>query len=86
MIRFEASLGSTRHPGCRVVAKLLVVPLGERSRVRLALRFEGLLAGILGLATRKLNHRYLAMEAQGLKPRVEGYGHAPTLRKPAIGR
>jgi len=59
-------------PGVRVIAKHLVVPLGERSRVRLSLRFEGLLAGILGFATRKLNNRYLAMEAQGLKSRVEG--------------
>src|SRR5215469_4418466 len=59
-------------PGVRVVAKHLVVPVGERSRVTLSLRFEGLLAKILGLVTRKLNTRYLAMEAQGLKSRVEG--------------
>jgi hypothetical protein len=59
-------------PGVRVVANHLVVPFGDRSRVRLSLRFEGLLAGILGFATRKLNNRYLAMEAQGLKFRVEG--------------
>ena len=59
-------------PGVRVVAKHLVVPSGERSRVRLSLHFEGLLAGILGFATRKLNNRFLAMEAQGLKSRVEG--------------
>jgi uncharacterized membrane protein len=58
-------------PGVHFVAKHLVVPFGERSRVRLSLRFEGLLAGILGFATRKLNNRYLAMEAQGLKSRVE---------------
>lgn len=59
-------------PGVSVIAKHSVVPFGERSRVTLSLRFEGLLAGILGLATRKLNHRYLAMEAEGLKSRVEG--------------
>jgi len=58
-------------PGVRVVAKHSVVPFGERSRLTLSLRFEGLLAGILGFATRKLNNRYLAMEAQGLKSRVE---------------
>jgi hypothetical protein len=56
----------------RVVAKHLVVPFGDRGRVRLSLRFEGLLAGILGFATRKLNSRYLAVEAQGLKSRAEG--------------
>jgi len=59
-------------PGVRVIAKHSVVPFGERSLVMLSLRFDGLLAGILGLATRKLNNRYLAMEAQGLKSRVEG--------------
>ena len=64
-------------PGVRVVAKHLVIPFGERSRVRLSLRFEGLLAGILGFATRKLNNRYLAMEAQGLKSRVEGCQRLP---------
>jgi len=56
----------------RVVVKALVEPFGERSRVRLSLHFEGLLAGILGFATRKLNNRYLVMEAQALKSRVEG--------------
>ena len=59
-------------PGVRVVVRALVIPVGERSRVSLSLRFEGLFAGILGFATRKLNNRYLAMEAHGLKSRVEG--------------
>jgi uncharacterized membrane protein len=59
-------------PGVRVVAKHSVVPVGERSRVKLSLRFEGMFAGILGFVTRKLNNRYLAMEAQGLKSQVEG--------------
>jgi len=63
-------------PGVRVIARHLVVPFGERSRVSLSLRFEGLFAKILGFATRKLNNRYLAMEAQGLKSRVEGHGLA----------
>lgn len=72
-------------PGVRVVAKHLVVPFSERSRVRLSLHFQGLLAGVLGFATRKLNNRYLAMEAQGLKSLVEGYAHAPTQGNPAIG-
>jgi hypothetical protein len=58
-------------PGVRVVAKHSVVPVGERSRVKLSLRFEGPFAGILGFVTQKLNNRYLALEAQGLKSRVE---------------
>lgn len=66
-------------PGVRVVAKHLVIQFGEKSRATLSLRFEGLLAGILGFATRKLNNRYLAMEAQGLKSRAEVKGHAPKL-------
>ena len=73
-------------PGVRVVAKHLVVPFGESSRLRLSLRFEGLLAGILGFATCKLNNRYLAMEAQGLKSRVEGYGHAAESTGSTAGR
>ena len=86
MVELDDSLRSftwvNSAPGVRVVAKHWVVPFGERSRVMLSLRFEGLLAGILGFATRRLNNRYLAMEAQGLKSRVEGESHAPTL---AIG-
>jgi hypothetical protein len=76
MVELDDSLRSftwvNSAPGVRVVAKHWVVPFGERSRVRLSLHFEGLLAGILGYATRKLNNRYLALEAQGLKSRVEG--------------
>ena len=59
-------------PGVRVVATHSVVPFGEGSRVMLSVRFEGLLGPILGFATQKLNNRYLAMEAHGLKSRVEG--------------
>jgi hypothetical protein len=89
MVELDDSLRSftwvNSAPGVCVVAQHLVVPCGERSRLRLSLRFEGLFAGILGYATRKLNNRYLAMEAQGLKSRVEGYGQAPTRGKPAVG-
>lgn len=76
MVELDDSLRSftwvNSAPGVRFVAKGSVVPFGERRRVRLSLGFEGLLAGILGFATRKLNNRYLAMEAQGHKSRVEG--------------
>jgi len=81
MVELDDSLRSftwvNSAPGVRVVAKHLVVAFGERSRVRLSLRFEGLLSGILGFATGKLNNRYLAMEAQGLKSRVEGCQRLP---------
>lgn len=75
VVELDDSLRSFRWvnsvPGVRVVATHVVVPFGERSRVTLSVRFDGLLAGILGFATRKLNNRYLALEAQGLKSRVE---------------
>jgi len=67
--------------GVRVIAEHMVVSFGEKSSLRLSLRFEGLLAGILGLASGKLNNRYLAMEAEGLKSRVEGLGRAPSSGK-----
>ena len=65
-------------PGVRVVATHAVVPLGEISRVRLSLRFEGLFARFLGFVTQKLNQRNLSIEAQGLKSRVERHDHAIT--------
>jgi hypothetical protein len=40
-------------------------PLG--AKVTLALRFDGLLGGLMGKRMAELNHRYLAMEAAGLK-------------------
>jgi uncharacterized protein YndB with AHSA1/START domain len=40
-------------------------PLGARAT--LALRFDGLLGGVMGKKMADLNHRYLAMEAAGLK-------------------
>lgn len=71
MIRFEASLGQL-GTWCARCRKARGRRFGDRSRVRLSLRFEGLLARILGFATRKLNNRYLAMEAQGLKSKSGG--------------
>jgi len=67
MVELDDSLRSftwvNSAPGVRVVAKHWVVPVGERSRVKLSLHFEGLLAGILGYATRKLNNHYLTLGA-----------------------
>jgi hypothetical protein len=58
-------------PGVRVIAKHSVATLGQKSRAALSLHFEGLLAPLLVKATRKLNDRYLALEANGLKSRAE---------------
>ena len=40
-------------------------PLG--AKVTLAIRFDGLLGGLMGKRMAELNHQYLAMEAAGLK-------------------
>lgn len=61
----------TWSPGVTVVADHRVVAAPGGSRVTLAVRFEGLLAGVLGRLTRGLNERYLALEAAGLKARCE---------------
>ena len=59
---------STGIPGIVLVSARHVVdpaPLG--ARVTLAVRFGGLLGGVMGRKYADLNHRYLAMEAAGLK-------------------
>ena len=58
-------------PGLRVIARHGVEVSGAGSRAMLSIRFDGLLGGLLGRALRDLNHRYLAMEAAGLKRRSE---------------
>ena len=54
-------------PGVRVTAKHSVEPRGDGSRATLSVSFDGLLGGVVAAATRKLNDRYLALEAAGLK-------------------
>jgi uncharacterized membrane protein len=60
-----------RAPGVRVIAKHWVEDRGLASQATLSLRFEGALAGLMAVLTRGLNHRYLALEAEGLKGRSE---------------
>src|SRR5687767_1395110 len=50
-----------------VHAKHTVEPAPLGARVTLQLRFDGLLGGVMGKKMAELNHRYLAMEAAGLK-------------------
>lgn len=61
----------TWSPGVRVIADHRVAASPAGSRVTLAIRFEGLFAGVVGRLTRDLNERYLALEAAGLKARCE---------------
>src|SRR5688572_27549618 len=59
---------TTGIPGIVFVqAKHTVEPAPLGARVTLALRFDGLLGGVMGKKTAELNHRYLRMEAAGLK-------------------
>lgn len=58
-------------PGLWVIARHSVVPMRDGSRVTLALEFAGVLGGLVGRWTRRVNERYLGMEASGLKRRSE---------------
>lgn len=59
---------STGIPGViHVLARHSVEPAASGTRVTLALRFNGLLGGVMGRKMADLNNRYLAMEAAGLK-------------------
>ena len=59
----------TRSPGTRVVARHAVEPVAQGSRVTLSLSFSGLLGPLVARLTRRLNERYLALEAEGLRKR-----------------
>jgi uncharacterized membrane protein len=54
-------------PGVRVTARHTVDASGTGSRVTLSILYEGLLSLLLAWWTRRLNERYLSMEANGLK-------------------
>jgi uncharacterized membrane protein len=60
-----------RAPGIKVIAHHSIDATGDRSRATLSLRYEGFLAGLLARMTRRITHRYLALEATGLKARSE---------------
>jgi len=60
-----------RAPGIRVIAHHSAEAIASGSRVTLSLRYEGFLATLLARVTRSITHRYLAMEASGLKARSE---------------
>jgi uncharacterized membrane protein len=64
-------------PGVRVIARHSVEVRAAGSCATLSLRFAGVLAGLFAYLTRRLNDRYLALEANGLKERSES-GHRDT--------
>jgi hypothetical protein len=63
----------SRSPGATVVADHWAEPLGDgqRSRVTLSVTFAGWFGRLIARLMRRLNERYLAEEAAGLKRRSE---------------
>jgi uncharacterized membrane protein len=57
----------TRGPFMRLEARHWVQDSGNGSRATLSIRFSGLLGPLFARLTRRLNERYLALEANGLK-------------------
>jgi uncharacterized membrane protein len=62
----------TRGPGMRLHARHWVEGAGNTSRATLSIQFSGPLGPLFERLTRKLNDRYLALEAKGLRERSEG--------------
>jgi uncharacterized membrane protein len=61
----------TRGPGMRLKAKHWVEDNVGGSRATLSIQFSGLFGPLFARLTRKLNERYLVLEANGLKERSE---------------
>jgi Polyketide cyclase / dehydrase and lipid transport len=62
----------TRSPGLRIEAGHAVRPGESGSQVELSLHYSGLLAPIIGRLYRDLSQRYLGIEGEGLRQRLEG--------------
>jgi uncharacterized membrane protein len=56
-------------PGLRVTGKHWIETMSHGCRVTLSIRYGGLLGPLLASCTTRINDRYLAMEANGLKAR-----------------
>ena len=69
----------TLGPGVRVTARHAVEGTGAGSRVKLSLDFSGPLGSFVAHLTRRLNARYLALDAQGLRNCAEA-AHAKDQR------
>jgi len=59
----------SRSPGLSVVAEHAVEGVPAGARARLSVRFAGWLGPLMARLTRRLNERYLALEAKGLGER-----------------
>jgi carbon monoxide dehydrogenase subunit G len=65
----------SRAPGVRVLGRHRVDPAGSGSRVTLSIQYSGPVGNLLGRLIGGLSRRYIALEADGLKRRVEGQVH-----------
>jgi hypothetical protein len=61
----------TRQPGVQVAGRHRVEEIEGGSRVTLSIQFSGLLGPLLARLYRRLNQRYLAIEAEGFRQRCE---------------
>jgi uncharacterized membrane protein len=61
----------TWGPGMRLQARHWVEEAGNHSRAVLSIQFSGFLGPLFARLTRDLNHRYLALEANGMKDYIE---------------
>jgi uncharacterized membrane protein len=62
----------TKSPGLQGLGRHLIEPTANGSKVTLSVTFSGVLSGVVALFFGGLTGRYIAMEAEGLKRRVEG--------------
>lgn len=62
----------TRYPGVRVTARHWIAANTAASQATLSLQFSGVLGPLVARLTRRLNERYMALEAKGLRERSEG--------------
>lgn len=62
----------SKAPGLQVVADHRIEATGPGSRVTVSLRLNGAFGAVWGRLTGGVSDRYLQLEAEGLKRRVEG--------------
>jgi hypothetical protein len=72
MTHEEVSLGRRAVRACGSTPGHRAEGAGNTSRAMLSIQFSGPLGPLFARLTRKLNERYLALEAKGLRERSEG--------------
>jgi uncharacterized membrane protein len=75
----------TGGPGVHVTARHGVEAIARGSQASLSLNFSGWLGPLIARLTRRMNERYLGLEAQGLKMRCERAQASDASQPPAAG-